>query len=128
MNRPPCIVNNERMKPSTSFVLIGLVYPKTKCFFTVLAGIDASTIFERNVRNINAPFAFFRDVTHAKDLLVFRFFTNEFMKVLKRAGKNVTLSMLSDCVDGLFLPARSALFHLSGSLNGTFLCPAVCAA
>lgn len=31
--------------------------------------------------------------------------------------------MLSDCVDGLFLPTRSALFNLSGSLNWTFFNP-----
>ena len=60
------------------------------------------------------------NINHAMRLLVFRFFTNEFAKLLKRAGKNVTLTILDECVGDLFSPARSGLFHLSGRLNGTF--------
>ena len=108
------------MKSPTPFVLISLVYQKAKSFFAILMCVNTSTVFERNIRNINATQTLIRDINHATFLLVFRFFTNEFAKLLKRAGKNVTLSILDECVGDLFLPARSGSFHLSCSLNGTF--------
>lgn len=108
------------MKPSTSSVVYILFYRNTKCFFAILTSIYTFTVSERNIRDKNATFPFFKNTIHAKHLLVPRFFTDKSVKLLKRADKNVTLNIMSECVDGLILSARLGLFHLSCRLSGTF--------